>query len=270
MRPIVGITAYAEEATWGVWTLPAALIPLSYVRSVERAGGRALLVPPIEGGVEETLDRLGLLFSGGSDVDPDLYGAEAHPTTLGTRPERDRAELALLTAALERDMPVLAVCRGSQVLNVALGGDLEQHVPERVGHDGHKEVAGMDLHVAEGEIYGFLGPNGAGKSTTVHMLTTLLPPTAGHATVAGFDVVHEGPKVRKAIGAALQEAALDPILTGREHMRLQTALHALPREERVPRGGELLARLGLTAAADRKVRTCAGGMTRLLDLALAL
>jgi putative glutamine amidotransferase len=143
LRPIIGITAYAEEATWGVWTLPAALIPLSYVRSVELAGGRALLVPPSEDGVEETLDRLdGLLFSGGADIDPDLYGAEAHPTTLGTRPERDRAELALLTAALERDMPVLAVCRGSQVLNVALGGDLEQHVPERVGHEGHKEVSG--------------------------------------------------------------------------------------------------------------------------------
>jgi ABC-2 type transport system ATP-binding protein len=131
-------------------------------------------------------------------------------------------------------------------------------------------VAGIDLHVAEGEIYGFLGPNGAGKSTTVHMLTTLLPPTAGRATVAGFDVVHEGPKVRKAIGAALQEAALDPILTGREHLRLQTALHAVPREERKPRGDELLERVGLTAAADRKVRTYSGGMKRRLDLALAL
>jgi putative glutamine amidotransferase len=142
-RPIIGITAYAEEATWGVWTEPAALIPLSYVRSVERAGGRALLVPPTEDGIEETLDRLdGLVFSGGSDVDPDAYGAEAHPATIGIRPERDRAELALLTAALERDMPVLAVCRGSQVLNVALGGDLEQHVPDRVGHDGHKQVPG--------------------------------------------------------------------------------------------------------------------------------
>jgi len=143
MRPVIGITAYAEEASWGVWTLPAALIPFSYVRAVERAGGRALLVPPSEGGVDETLDRLdGLVFSGGSDVDPDVYGAEAHPATQGTRPQRDRSELALLTAALERDMPVLAVCRGSQVLNVALGGDLEQHVPERVGHEGHREVPG--------------------------------------------------------------------------------------------------------------------------------
>src|SRR5438128_4639442 len=101
---------------------------------------------------------------------------------------------------------------------------------------GVRAVAGIDIYVSAGEIYGFLGPNGAGKSTTVHMLTTLLPPTAGRASVAGFDVVREGPKVRAAIGAALQEAALDPILTGREHMRLQTALHALPRELRQQRG----------------------------------
>jgi gamma-glutamyl-gamma-aminobutyrate hydrolase PuuD len=142
-RPVIGITAYAEEATWGVWTLPAALIPMSYVRSVERAGGRPLLVPPSDEGVHETLDRLdGIVFSGGSDIDPEHYGAEAHPTTLGVRPERDRAELALLTAALARDMPVLALCRGSQVLNVALGGDLEQHLPDRIGHERHKQVAG--------------------------------------------------------------------------------------------------------------------------------
>jgi ABC-2 type transport system ATP-binding protein len=99
-----------------------------------------------------------------------------------------------------------------------------------------RAVDGIDLTVASGEIYGFLGPNGAGKSTTVHMLTTLLPPTAGRARVAGFDVVRQGPKVRAAIGAALQEAALDPLLTGRDHMRLQTALHGVPRHERSRRG----------------------------------
>jgi ABC-2 type transport system ATP-binding protein len=135
---------------------------------------------------------------------------------------------------------------------------------------GPRAVDGIDLHVARGEIYGFLGPNGAGKSTTVHMLTTLLPPTAGTATVAGYDVVREGPKVRAAIGAALQEAALDPLLTGRDHLRLQTALHGLPRSERRKRGDELLTRVGLTGAADRKVRTYSGGMKRRLDLALAL
>jgi ABC-2 type transport system ATP-binding protein len=133
-----------------------------------------------------------------------------------------------------------------------------------------RAVDGIDLTVAPGEIYGFLGPNGAGKSTTVHMLTTLLPPTAGTARVAGFDIVKEGPKVRAAIGAALQEAALDPLLTGRDHMRLQTALHGIPRQERAQRGDELLERVGLSLAADRKVRTYSGGMKRRLDLALAL
>jgi ABC-2 type transport system ATP-binding protein len=133
-----------------------------------------------------------------------------------------------------------------------------------------RAVDGIDLVVAEGEIYGFLGPNGAGKSTTVHMLTTLLPLTDGRARVAGFDVVKQGPKVRAAIGAALQEAALDPLLTGREHLRLQTALHGISGAERQRRSDELLERVGLEAAADRKVRTYSGGMKRRLDLALAL
>jgi ABC-2 type transport system ATP-binding protein len=135
---------------------------------------------------------------------------------------------------------------------------------------GIRAVSGIDLVVDPGEIYGFLGPNGAGKSTTVHMLTTLLPPTEGRATVAGHDIVREGPKVRAAIGAALQEAALDPYLTGREHLRLQMALHNVARPERKGRGDELLERVGLTEAADRKVRTYSGGMKRRLDLALAL
>jgi len=133
-----------------------------------------------------------------------------------------------------------------------------------------RAVDGIDLTVSPGEIYGFLGPNGAGKSTTVHMLTTLLPPTAGRAVVAGFDVVEHGPEVRRAIGAALQEAALDPLLSGRDHMRLQTALHGIPRHERARRGDELLERVGLSLAADRRVRTYSGGMKRRLDLALAL
>jgi ABC-2 type transport system ATP-binding protein len=140
----------------------------------------------------------------------------------------------------------------------------------RVFKKGPRAVDGIDLRVKPGEIYGFLGPNGAGKSTTVHMLVTLLPPTAGTARVAGYDVVREGPKVRAAIGAALQEAALDPLLSGREHLRLQTTMHGLPPSERKRRGDELLARVGLAQAADRKVRTYSGGMKRRLDLALAL
>jgi putative glutamine amidotransferase len=144
MRPIIGITSYAEDARWGVWDAPAALIPLAYVDAIEAAGGRPLVVPPCPEAVEETLDALdGVLFSGGADLDPASYGAEAHPTTNDVRPERDGAELALLEAALARDMPVLAVCRGSQVLNVALGGDLVQHLPEIVGHEGHKQTPGV-------------------------------------------------------------------------------------------------------------------------------
>jgi len=135
---------------------------------------------------------------------------------------------------------------------------------------GPRAVDGIDLAVAPGEIYGFLGPNGAGKSTTVLMLATLLPPTSGTARVAGFDVVRQGPEVRKAVGAALQEAALDPLLTGREHVRLQASLQALPRSERAARADELLERVGLTDAADRRVRGYSGGMKRRLDLALAL
>jgi ABC-2 type transport system ATP-binding protein len=131
-------------------------------------------------------------------------------------------------------------------------------------------VAGIDLDVAPGEIYGFLGPNGAGKSTTVHVLTTLLPPTAGSARVGGFDVVKQGAAVRKAIGAALQEAALDPLLTGREHLKLQLALHGVPRAQRPARTDELLERVGLRLAADRKIGGYSGGMKRRLDLALAL
>src|SRR3954454_13268348 len=136
--------------------------------------------------------------------------------------------------------------------------------------NGPRAVDGIDLRVEPGEIYGFLGPNGAGKSTTVLMLTTLLPPTAGTARVAGFDVVHQGPEVRATIGAALQEAALDGLLTGREHLRLQATLQGVPRAQRRPRAGELLERVGLTEAADRKVKGYSGGMKRRLDLALAL
>src|SRR5918996_2501510 len=135
---------------------------------------------------------------------------------------------------------------------------------------GIRAVDGIELQVQPGEIYGFLGPNGAGKSTTVHVLTTLLPPTAGTARVAGYDVVREGPNVRDVIGVALQEAALDPFLTATEHMRLQAGMHGLSRAEAERRGGDLIDRVGLSEAADRKVGGYSGGMRRRLDLALAL
>jgi putative glutamine amidotransferase len=141
--PLIGITSYAQPASWGAWDMPAAFVPLAYVQSVERAGGRALIVPPSTVAVTETLDVLdGLVFSGGIDVDPGVYGAERHPSTDSAQPDRDAAELTLLREALERDLPTLAICRGFELLNVARGGDLVQHLPDEVGHDGHREQAG--------------------------------------------------------------------------------------------------------------------------------
>jgi putative glutamine amidotransferase len=153
-KPVVGITTYLTPAAWGAWQLDAALVPASYVRAVTRAGGVPLLVPP-GAAYEETLDSVdGLIFSGGSDLDPELYGEQAHPETDGWVRERDDFELGLMQAALARDVPLLAICRGSQVLNVALGGDLEQHVPDRVQTNLHKETPGVfaehDVAVLEG------------------------------------------------------------------------------------------------------------------------
>ena len=143
MRPLVGITTDITPARYGAWEEVSALVPVDYVRAVERAGGRPLLVPPSDDGVEETLGVLdAMIFSGGSDLDPATYGQDPHPETRGVAEDRDRAELALLQAALARDMPVLAVCRGSQVLNVALGGDLVQHLPDVVGDHKHKHTPG--------------------------------------------------------------------------------------------------------------------------------
>jgi putative glutamine amidotransferase len=143
-RPVVGITTYVTHAKWSYWELDAALVPADYVRAVQHAGGRAVLIPPSDDGVDETLDAVdGLIFSGGADLDPGLYGQEAHPETFGIQEARDRSELALLEGALARDMPVLAICRGSQVLNVARGGDLVQHLPDVVGDEKHKHTPGQ-------------------------------------------------------------------------------------------------------------------------------
>jgi len=140
---VIGITTYVTQAQWSYWDEEAVLVPAAYVQALERAGGRPVLIPPSEHGIEETLDAVdGLVFSGGSDLDPDLYDQEPHDETFGVVPERDRAELALLEAALARDLPVLAVCRGSQVLNVARGGDLVQHLPDLVGDEKHKHTPG--------------------------------------------------------------------------------------------------------------------------------
>jgi ABC-2 type transport system ATP-binding protein len=147
---------------------------------------------------------------------------------------------------------------------------IETYELKREFEGGIKAVDGVDLEVAMGEIYGFLGPNGAGKTTTVRMLTTLLQPTGGRAVVAGYDVAEDPGAVRRRIGVALQEAALDPLMTGRELLELQATLHGLPKRDTHNKSQWLLDRVGLTLAADRRVGTYSGGMRRRLDLAAAL
>jgi putative glutamine amidotransferase len=187
MRPLIGITTDEAVASYRAWEEESVLVPSDYVRAVERAGGRPLLVPPSEEDIEETLDVLdAVIFSGGSDLDPATYGQEPHPETNGVLEARDRAELAMLEAALARDLPVLAVCRGSQVLNVALGGDLVQHLPDVVGHDDHKHTPGAY----------------ADHDVTLEAETRLGRLLGGHAPVKSHH--HQG---FGRLGSGLQEAA---------------------------------------------------------------
>jgi putative glutamine amidotransferase len=147
-RPVIGITTYVAAARWGPWDLPAALVPLGYASAVSAAGGHPILLPPAPGRHEETLAIVdGLIFCGGPDLDPALYGQPRSGDTVHLAPERDAPELELMLAALERDVPVFGICRGMQVLNVARGGSLIQHLPAVVGHDGHATAPGhFDLH----------------------------------------------------------------------------------------------------------------------------
>jgi putative glutamine amidotransferase len=161
-RPVIGICTALERARWGMWDQEAVLLPRSYVEAVQRAGALVVMLPPDElllddpGEVLELLD--GLLLAGGADIDPSSYGAQAHPETLDTVPERDRFEIALVRAAIERDLPVLGICRGMQLINVAYGGTLLQHLPELFGHHEHLRVAGTfdgadhDVELIEGTL----------------------------------------------------------------------------------------------------------------------
>jgi putative glutamine amidotransferase len=161
-RPTIGICTPLERARWGAWHLDAFLLPRNYVDAVHRAGAMALLLAPDPTLVEdpdEILDRIdGLMLAGGADIDPGVYGAEPHPETIGSVPERDAFEVALVRRALERDMPVLGICRGMQVMNIACGGTLHQHLPELVGHEDHRRVLGSfdgadhDVRLAPGSL----------------------------------------------------------------------------------------------------------------------
>jgi putative glutamine amidotransferase len=143
-RPVVGVTSYVEDARWGVWDRRAVLLPYAYVESLERAGARVLVIPPSPDDAASVVDRLdALVVAGGADLDPALYDAPPHAETLGVRPDRDAGELPLLAEALTRDLPVLGICRGMQLMAVAHGGSLVQHLPDVVGHDRHRPRPGV-------------------------------------------------------------------------------------------------------------------------------
>ncbi len=160
-RPLIGVCAAVENAHFGVWKdEPAVLLPLSYARAIHGAGGMVAMLPPDRRATEdpnELLDRLdALVLGGGADIDPESHGAEAHPETVGTNPDRDRFEIALARGALERGIPLLGVCRGMQILNVACGGTLDQHLPDRLGHERHRPVPGSwaehDVRIEPGSL----------------------------------------------------------------------------------------------------------------------
>lgn len=144
VAPVIGITSYVEQARWGVWDMPACVLPFRYVERVESAGGRAVVLPPTAAADDAVLDRVdAVVFAGGADLDPALYGEAPHAATSGLRPERDAAELPLMRSALDRDLPTLGICRGMQLLSVVCGGSLVQHLPDVVGHDGHRPSRGV-------------------------------------------------------------------------------------------------------------------------------
>jgi putative glutamine amidotransferase len=161
-RPVIGICTSLVEARWRLWEQRAALLPVDYMTAIQRAGGLAVMIPPdpqLEREPDEMLDLLdGLVLAGGEDIDPSAYGAQAHPMTNITVPERDRVELALTRRSVERDLPVLGICRGMQLINVALGGTLKQHLPDELGHEDHRRVPGSfdgadhDVRLAPGSL----------------------------------------------------------------------------------------------------------------------
>jgi putative glutamine amidotransferase len=217
MRPVVGITSYVEQARWGVWDLPAVVLPFRYVQRVEAAGATAVVLPPSATRDAEVLDRLdAVVFAGGADLDPALYDQPAHEQTAGLRPDRDAAEVPLMRAALDRDLPLLGICRGMQVLSVVSGGSLTQHLPDLVGHERHRPSPGVyghhGVHLAPGSIaHRLLGDEVSVPSYHHQGLAS-----AGSLTVTGWaddesPEVVEDPSRRFALGVLWHPEAGDDL-----------------------------------------------------------
>jgi putative glutamine amidotransferase len=218
-RPVIGISAYREQARWGVWDMPAVLVPAGYVDKVAGAGGLPVVLPPstsLDPQVLELLDAL--VLAGGADLDPDRYGEEPHPETSGWRPDRDAGEIAVLDGALARDLPVLGICRGLQIMTVHAGGRLEQHLPDVVGHERHRPEPGVFGEHAVRLATGSTAHAVLGATTTVKSYHHQGVADAGALTVTGWaddDTVEvvEVPGRRFAVGVLWHpEAGDDPRL----------------------------------------------------------
>jgi anthranilate synthase component 2/putative glutamine amidotransferase len=235
-KPVIGVTSFVENVRWGHWSGLAALSPVAYVRAVVTAGGRPVQLPPDADAVVETLDRLdGLVVTGGIDVDPALYGAEHHPTMAGVRPEQDQAELALLEGALELDLPLLAVCRGSQLLNILRGGDIVQDLG-----DGESEP----------ELHG----NGTGEAAR-HAIRTREGSRLAELVGARTVVASEHHQAFGRIGDGLEESAWaeDGTVEALEDPRRRFAVGVLWHPERAE-SSELFAALVAEARRYRRER----------------
>jgi putative glutamine amidotransferase len=235
-RPVIGICTSLVQAAWSVWNQRAALTPYGYIAAIHRAGGLALMIPPdpeFEHCPDQVLDLIdGLILAGGNDIDPSAYGAEPHPETNGTVPERDQSELALVRRAWERDMPVLGICRGMQLLNVSRGGTLLQHLPDEVGHADHRinpgsfdgadhdveldpeslaaRAAGEEVHVTKSHHHQGVDVVGEGLRVTGHSALGDELPEAVEAPdrrfVLGVQWHPEADETSTVIGALVQQA----------------------------------------------------------------